>query len=391
MLQAMNSSNDYQFINTPQALENFCTPLQGEDWLAVDTEFLREKTYFPKLCLVQIATPQRTACIDPLALADMEPLLKLLYNPHITKVMHAARQDLEIFYHMRGVLPRPVFDTQMAAPLLGYADQAGYAILVEALLDIHLSKSHTRADWSHRPLSAAQLQYAADDVRYLAQLYPILRGKLEQLGRLPWLADDFAALTDPSQYDRPPELAWLRVRGLQQLRGHRLATLQSLAAWREQTARADDQPRNWLLRDEHLLDLAKMQPADKTALLRVRGINAQVLHKHSEALLHVIAESKTHEPQPLPTAHIAARLTAGQDAVVELLLSAARMIGEQHALNPSIITSRKELERLMQGDQTVSVLQGWRRKMAGETLLAVLAGKVGLRVADDMVRLFGTD
>lgn len=387
MLPVMNNANNSLFIDNSPALEELCSRLQGEAWLAVDTEFLRESTYFPKLCLVQVATPQLVACIDPLPLPDIEPLLKLLYDSNITKVMHAARQDLEIFYHLRGVLPQPVFDTQLAAPLLGYPEQAGYATLVDALLGIHLSKSHTRADWSHRPLSAAQLQYAADDVRYLAQLYPLLHGKLEALGRLSWLEDDFTTLTDPAQYDRPPEQAWLRVRGAHLLRGRRLAALQGLAAWRERTARATDQPRNWLLRDESLLDLAKIQPADNTSLLRIRGINAQVVHKHGEALLQVITAAKNQEPQPLAMEQRAARLTPGQDAIVELLATTLRMIGEQHTLHPAVIANRKELERLVQGDQTVNVLHGWRRKLAGDTLLAVLQGERGLRVIDGAVHL----
>jgi ribonuclease D len=387
ILQAMENSNNYILVDTSPLLAALCSELRNAPWLAVDTEFLREKTYFPKLCLVQIATPHRVACIDPLAIADITPLLELLYDPAIIKVMHAARQDMEIFYHLRSTLPQPIFDTQVAAPLLGYPDQAGYASLVEALLGVHLSKSHTRTDWSHRPLSTAQLRYAADDVRYLAELYPVLRGKLEALGRIPWLADDFAALTDPAHYDRPPEQAWLRVRGAHLLRGRRLSALQALAAWRERTARSDDQPRNWLLRDECLLDMAKIQPADTMALLRIRGINTQVVHKYGEALLEVMAESKNHEPQPLPPEHVTTRLAPGQDAIVELLLTTVRMIGEMHALHPSVITNRKELERLVQGDQTVSVLQGWRRKLAGDTLLTVLQGEAGLRVADGAVQL----
>lgn len=387
MLPAMNNTNNSLFIDNSPALQELCGRLQGADWLAVDTEFLRESTYFPKLCLIQIATPQLVACIDPLPLTDIEPLLELLYDSAITKVMHAARQDLEIFYHLRGGLPQPVFDTQLAAPLLGYPEQAGYATLVEALLGVHLSKSHTRADWSHRPLSAAQLQYAADDVRYLAQLYPLLRAKLETLGRLSWLDDDFAALTDPAQYDRPPEQAWLRVRGAHLLRGHRLAALQALAAWRERTARATDQPRNWLLRDDSMLDLAKIQPTDNTALLRIRGINTQVARKHGEALLQVIAAAKTQEPQPLAAEQRAARLTPAQDSIVELLIAAVHMIGAQHTLHPAVIASRKELERLVLGDQTVNVLHGWRRKLAGDTLLAVLQGGHGLRVMDGTVHL----
>lgn len=387
----MRASPNLLFIDTPEDLGALCERLQGAEWLALDTEFLRESTYYPKLCLVQIATPDLTACIDPLALPDLAPLLERLYDPTVTKVMHAARQDLEIFYHLRGALPRPIFDSQLAAPLLGHPEQAGYATLVETMLGVPLRKIHTRADWSHRPLSPAQLQYAADDVRYLAQLYPLLRAKLEDLGRLAWLDEDFNTLTDPAQYHRPPELAWQRVKGAQHLRGRRLAALQALAAWRERTARATDQPRGWLLRDDNLLDLAKMQPGDLTALQRIRGLNAQVVRKHGQALLETLAAARDREPQPLPEVQRAARLTPQQDAVVALLAATTRMIGERHDLHPAVIAGRKELERLVLGDQSVNVLHGWRRKLAGDTLLAVLRGEQGLRIRNGAVRLSGGD
>jgi ribonuclease D len=381
----MAAGSDFTLVDTPAALAAFCAGLQGVPWLALDSEFLREKTYYPKLCLLQVATPHALACIDPLALPDLSPLLTILYDPAVVKVMHAARQDLEIFYHLRGSLPAPVFDTQAAAPLLGYPEQAGYAALVETVLGVHLSKSHTRTDWSHRPLNEAQLQYAADDVRYLARLYPRLRDELERLGRLSWLEDDFNSLTDPSPYERPPEQAWLRVKGVQLLRGRRLASLQALAAWRERTARATDLPRSWLLKDETLLDLAKIQPADQAALLRVRGLNGQTAHRYGAVLLELIAASKDRAPQPLPETQRPARFSPAQEAVVELLGAAVRLIGERHALHPSAITSRKELERLVQGDRSVNVMQGWRCKLAGETLLSVLRGEIGLRVRDGTV------
>lgn len=386
----MAAGSDFILIDTPAALAAFCAGLQGVPWLALDSEFLREKTYYPKLCLLQVATPHVLACIDPLALPDLTPLLAILYDPAVVKVMHAARQDLEIFYHLRGNLPAPVFDTQAAAPLLGYPEQAGYGALVETVLGVHLSKSHTRTDWSHRPLSEAQLQYAADDARYLARLYPRLRDELERLGRLSWLEEDFKSLTDPRQYERPPEQAWLRVKGVQLLRGRRLATLQALAAWRERTACATDLPRSWLLKDETLLDLAKLQPEDQAALLRIRGLNGQTVHRYGAALLELIVASKDRPPQPLPETQRPVRFSPGQEAVVELLAAAVRLIGERHALHPSAIASRKELERLLQGDHSVDILQGWRRKLAGETLLSVLRGEIGLRIRDGSVH-FTTD
>ncbi|HKJ09429.1 MAG TPA: ribonuclease D, partial [Gammaproteobacteria bacterium] len=209
-------------VDTPEALAELCRRLDGCDWLALDTEFHREKTYYPQFCLLQLATPELVAWVDPLTVPDLGPLLELLNGEQIVKVFHAARQDLEIFYHLTGRVPAPVFDTQVAAPLLGHPDQAGYGALVSAVLGVNLSKGHARADWTRRPLPAKQLEYALDDVRYLARLYPQLRDELQQRGRLQWLAEDFAALVDPAQYENPPASAWRRIRGTDRLRAAQL-------------------------------------------------------------------------------------------------------------------------------------------------------------------------
>ena len=201
----MNPTTPILYVDSPAALGDLCNRLAGAEWIAVDTEFLREKTYYPQLCLLQVGTPAVTACVDPLALTDLGPLLDLLYDPAIAKVFHACHQDLEIFYNLRGSVPGPVFDTQIAAPLLGHPEQMGYAGLVEALLGVTLEKAHARADWTRRPLPESQLRYAADDVIYLAQLYPVLRAELAKHGRLQWLADDFAALGDPERYASHPD------------------------------------------------------------------------------------------------------------------------------------------------------------------------------------------
>ena len=386
MLRPMNDFNDYLLINTTHDLENLCSRLQGVPWMAIDTEFMRESTFFPKLCLLQLATSQLVACIDVLSIKDISKLIDLIYNKNITKVMHAARQDMEIFYHLRGELPQPIFDSQIAAPLLGYPEQIGYAALVETLIGVHLSKAHTRTDWSYRPLSNDQLRYAADDVRYLAQLYPVLCRKLEDLNRLDWLADDFVALTNPSQYERTPEQAWLRIKGHQQLRGSRLAVLQALAAWRERTAQSEDRPRNWVLRDENLLDLAKIQPIDKSEMTRIRGINTQFIHNYGDIVVTIVKESREQAPIPKPPDIVVTRPSAGQEAVIDLLLTATRVLGDQHTINPAVITNRKELERMINGDLTVNVLSGWRRKLAGEYLLAVMQGEFCLRIENDLVR-----
>ena len=214
----MTDSGHIPFIDEQRALETVCATLSQAPWFAIDTEFLREKTYYPKLCLVQVATPDMVACIDPLTLDDITPLLDVIFDQQITKVMHAARQDMEIFYHLRGTVPAPVFDTQIAALLLGLPDQVGYGGLVQELLGVRLHKLHSRTDWSQRPLDEAQVDYAADDVIYLAQAYQLMQEKLRESDRLDWLADDLRSLSDPALYAAHPENAWLRVKGEQAIR-----------------------------------------------------------------------------------------------------------------------------------------------------------------------------
>jgi len=208
----------YQFIDTPQALSDFVAHLKTHDWIVIDTEFIRERTYYPQLCLIQIAAGEQMACIDPIALEDMSELFEVLNDPNIIKVFHAAQQDLEILYFASGKVPAPIFDTQPAASILGIGDQIGYAGLVEQTLGVSLAKAESRTDWSKRPLSKAQLDYAIDDVRYLQQMYPMLRAKLQAGGRLGWLNGDFEHLTSEETYQLNERERWQRVKGLQNLK-----------------------------------------------------------------------------------------------------------------------------------------------------------------------------
>ena len=235
------------YIDSHAALEALCTRLSGTEWLALDTEFIRERTYYPRLCLLQVSNGDVAACIDPLAIDDLGPLLDILFDSRTLKILHAARQDLEIFLHDYQRLPMPVFDTQPAAALLGHGDQIGYANLVKQLLQVDLPKDQSCTDWSQRPLDEQQRRYALDDVIYLGQLYLHLRGNLFDRERLQWLAADFAPLADPATYYPDPNDMWQRTKGRQQLRGRQLAVLQRRAAWRETEARARDLPRMWVL------------------------------------------------------------------------------------------------------------------------------------------------
>ena len=283
--------SDLTLIDTSADLEALIAEFSSAPWLAMDTEFYRERTYKPQLCLIQFATPDRVAMVDPRALESLEPLLDLLYNADLTKVLHSARQDLELFYWMRGNVPVNLFDTQLAAPHLGYAKQIGYANLVREMLEVDLPKAYTRTDWKKRPLSQDQLQYAADDVIYLAQLYPIMRGRLEKEEKLAGLERECGALSCPEVYEPPAEEMWKKIKGSAKLKAGPRGILQALAAWREVTARESDIPRGWLLKDGVLMALARQAPAKMDDLHRIKGLAPRTMKRRGKVLLRIIAES----------------------------------------------------------------------------------------------------
>ena len=288
-----------QYIDTPEQLDKLCQQIRQESWVALDTEFLREKTYYPKFCLLQIATPEWVACVDPIVIEDLSTLFEALFDEKLIKVLHSCRQDLEIFYQITGRVMGPVFDTQVAAPLLGFQENPSYAMLVSSFLNINLNKAHTRTDWTNRPLSQDQIQYAADDVIYLCQIYQKMTTQLEKLGRSDWLEQDFTALLNPDLYQIPPENAWLRIRGKNKLTGRQLSIVQLLAQWREATAQQIDRPRNWLMRDDVLLELAKLQPTTVAQLSKVRQINDGLVRRHGKTLCELIQQGQQRPPIPL--------------------------------------------------------------------------------------------
>jgi ribonuclease D len=376
-----------RYIDTPAAMMELCIQLRGNPWLALDTEFLREKTYYPKLCLLQIATPELVACIDPLALEDLSPLLDVIYEDGITKVLHSARQDMEIFFHLRNALPSPVFDTQIAALLLGFPDQIGYGNLVKETLGVELDKLHTRADWSRRPLSDEQIRYAAEDVFYLAQVYPYMVEKLSVLGRLDWLSEDFVRLTQVGLYNNDPEQAWLKVRGSSRLKGASLSVLQALAEWRETVARDQNRPRGWLLRDDELVEIARHRPGTPAALGAIRGLHERFIDKHGARLLELVAEASERAPKPPSSTELPLRLSPLQDALVDAMMAVVRVSGAENALNPAVLASRKQLEQLANGAPDSEVLHGWRGQLVGKQLQALLAGELGLYARNGAVEL----
>lgn len=363
------------YVDNPELLQQLCEELISQPLLALDTEFLREKTYYAQLCLIQIATPQVIACIDPIQVQDIGPFLEVLYNREIVKVMHSARQDLEIFHDITQKVPAPLFDTQIAATLLGCGDQLGYANLVEKLLEVKLAKSHTRTNWSHRPLDFGQIEYAMDDVRYLLPIYQLQTEALAKLGRSEWLENDFEALTDPGLYRQPLEEVWQKVRGAYTLKGVQLAVLQKLARWREQQAIEKNRPRRWIVKDDVLLEIARQQPQNLTALMQIPGSDSY-LQKNAEILFALVESGKSVPRALWPSSAKHLRLTPEQEAKVDLLMAVVRTRANQAEVTPSVLATRKDLECLVQGKKHCSVLYGWRAQLVGKELQAILDGDV---------------
>ncbi|MDG4551207.1 MAG: ribonuclease D [Candidatus Contendobacter sp.] len=364
--------SDLLHIVDRAALTDFCTRLRGAAWLALDTEFIRERTYYPQLCLIQVATADQIACIDPLALPALDPLLDLLQDPATIKVLHAAQQDLELFFHLRGAAPAPVFDTQLAALALGQGHQIGYATLARQLLGVELAKAHTRADWRQRPLAPEWLSYAADDVRYLPELYRRQRAALEERGWLDALAEDFEALCYPDRYRVQPSEAWRRVREHRRLSGVQRAVLRALAAWREERASACDRPRRWILEDATLVELARRMPETVEQLQRLRGLPAATLQRHGAELLERIAAARAESPDLWPVRPIRPRLTPSQTTQVDEWLALIAVRAAAHGIPPLACADRWDVENLLVGMDS-PLRRGWRAALVGRELQARLA------------------
>ena len=267
-----------------------CEQLKPSTWLAVDTEFERVSSYYPELCLVQVSNGEITAVIDPITINDISPLLDLFYNPKITIVLHSAHQDLEIFFNIKRSVPIPLFDTQLAAPLLGYTQGIGYGNLVNEALEIELEKGHARADWKKRPISDEMLKYAADDVIYLAALYKLFIEKLKDVDDLSDMNERVDRLAKSETYEPDPGLLWKKIFAAKKMRGKPLETLKRLAAWREITARKRNRPRKWILPDHALVEMAKQSPENKTELITIDKVSEKIVNRHGDELLTIFKE-----------------------------------------------------------------------------------------------------
>ena len=359
-------------VTTTASLADWAARLQSAPAIGLDTEFLRERTYRAELCLIQVATADDATCIDPLAEMPLTPLLPTLVGePGTTpiKVMHASRQDVEVLFPLAGLV-RPVFDTQIAAALTGLPAQVGYGELVRRTLGIELAKSHTRTDWSRRPLSPEQIEYAVDDVRYLLPLKASLEEQLDKLNRLSWLTEELSLLADAQSFTVNPDEAWQRLKGLRGLDPGRTRLTRALAAWRERRAIDRNRPRGWILDDIALREIVMRVPRTADQLAQVPELPPAVMKNCGEEFLRMIADADI--PSPPPPVMSRPRPTPEQTALVRKLANLNQTIAQQLGLSPEVLATRRDLEQLAEGNRKVSILQGWRKTVVGEPLLAAL-------------------
>lgn len=366
------------FIDTQDQLVDICQQLSHSDFLAMDTEFVRQTTYYPILALIQICDGQQIALIDPLAIKDLTPLMTVLYNKNITKVLHSARQDMEIFYYLKQSVPELLFDSQICAALLGYGEQISYASLVKQLLNINLDKSQTRTDWLKRPLSQKQLDYAADDVRYLAQLYPLQKKKLQELGRLNWLDKDFQFLSRTSTYAPATDTIWRKIKGINKLKTQKLAILRNLAAYREQLAVKQNRPRRRVIADDVLIRLAQNPPADRHELLEVQGLSHKFLQHNDAAVLSLIQQGLETPDKDCPKLPAYNKLSQAEEALADCLMAIVHLSANNNNISPHCLCTRKDLGSLIKGRTDLAVLSGWRNELIGKHLLKFLSGDAQL-------------
>jgi ribonuclease D len=357
---------------TTASLADWAARLQSAPAIGLDTEFLRERTYRAELCLIQAATADDATCIDPLAEMSLTPLIPALAGePGTTpvKVMHASRQDVEVLFPLAGLV-RPVFDTQIAAALTGLPAQVGYGELVRRTIGIELAKSHTRTDWSRRPLSPEQVEYALDDVRYLLPLKSSLEEQLDKLNRLAWLEEELSSLADAQSFTVNPDEAWQRLKGLRGLDPGRTRLTRALAAWRERRAIERNRPRGWILDDIALREIVMRVPRTVEQLAQVPEMQPGVVKNCADDILRLIAEAEI--PTPPPPVMSRPRPSPEQTALVRKLATLNQTIAQSLGLVPEVLATRRDIEQLAEGNRKVPILQGWRRTVIGEPLLAAL-------------------
>ena len=377
-----------RIIKETSELKSFAAELSEKPFIAVDTEFMREKTFWPILCLIQVAADETEAIIDPLSDGlNLTPLLDVLQNPGVVKVFHAARQDIEIFYRLISDVPAPLFDTQIAAMACGFGDQIGYEPLMRTLVKAKIDKGSRFTDWARRPLTDAQLAYALSDVTHLRDAYPILREKLCAADREHWVEEEMQALLNADLYYVKPENAWRRLR-LRGVKPKELGPLIKLAEWRENEAHDRDVPRSRILKDEAIYELSRLQPASVKELARARSIpNGYERSSSGGAILEAVASGVEIPREQLPDIFKPDRQKAPAD-VVDLLKVLLKRQCDQFDVAPKLIASGADLEALARGEfDDVPALKGWRREVFGDLAISLKNGDVALKLSDGSVEI----
>lgn len=372
------------YIADQGEFESFLKRAEGSSVLAIDTEFLREKTFYPKLCLLQLATDDEVAIVDPFAISDLGALTPLLRDERTVKLLHAGSQDLDILYRELGVLPTPIFDTQIAAALLGHVQQIGYGSLVSAVCGVSLKKADSLTDWSQRPLSDSQLDYAADDVVYLPELYRRMTTALKEKGRLHWLDDDFADLSSAARYESDPRERYRRLKRVSTLSRRQMSAAREVAAWRELQAEGRNVPRKWILTDEQIVEACRREARTVGELFQVRGIREKLSTRDAREAARALALGLDAPADEWPSPDTGGKSERNVDAQVDLMLALVRLRAKENDVAMPTLASHDDLARVARGHcEGVDVMRGWRRALVGDELLDLLAGRIALRLSGD--------
>lgn len=380
------------FVASFEELKRLVESMKGAPVLAVDTEFHREKTYRAKLCLIQLATEEVNAIVDPLAIHDLSPLAELLDDENTVKIFHAGDQDVEIIIENIGVAPHPVFDTQIAAGLLGHPMQMGYGALVKTYCGVSLPKTDSYTDWTRRPLSDTQLDYAIDDVLYLPGIYRTMMQQLEETGRLEWLAEEFSQLADPATYRVDIDNCWRRLKRVNGLSRKQLAVAQAVAAWREESAIRRNVPRRWVLTDEFVVEIARRVPRSREQLFEVRGLKDRLPNRAADEILARVENALDADPETWPRPKRRPGGAKNVDAIVELMNALMRLRATESGVAVQYLASHDDLTQVARGEgEDLDILKGWRRELVGQELLDLIDGKILLGIEGDELAVHRVD
>jgi ribonuclease D len=379
-------------ITSTEELARACTEFASADFVAVDTEFMRESTFWPQLCLIQLASPDLEAMIDPMAPGiNLAPFWKLMADKSVVKVFHAARQDVEIVYAAAGIIPEPLFDTQVAAMVCGFGESVSYVNLVKKITGVDLDKSSRFTDWSRRPLSEHQLTYALADVTHLRHVYRHLRNELDKSSRADWLSEELATLTDSKTYEQHPEEAWRRLK-LRVKNRRALGVLMELAAWRERLAQSQNVPRGRIIRDEALYDIANQSPTTPEKLAELRTLSDGFARSsRAKEILEAVRAGLARDPMSIPQINHAQPMSPEATATAELLKVLLKASAAKFKVAPKLIATSEDLERIaLEAEPDVAALRGWRRNLFGEDALRLKRGEIALTLSGGEVLLVPT-